>query len=223
MIMNKLMLGVILPIFMLACTESKQDNKDQSESKEDTAYAKPETVQKVAEATIDYSKYTDSVFIRSKNFEDMYETDTVIFSSSISTVYLAGTMPLPSTHNQLDARAFDVCLVGLSSGECENTIDAREGQAYSYISKVSEKNDTIYVTVETIDYCNYSFLGDIGIENDTTLDIIYHAYGPSHSACYCEHTLHYKIATNCLLGDGKSSKLKSFVLNGSKRQVARQK
>ncbi|MGB0429996.1 MAG: hypothetical protein ACPGLV_05945, partial [Bacteroidia bacterium] len=78
-----------------------------------------------------------------------------------------------STENQLDARLFDVCLSDFSSSEC---IDERRTGKVCPIGLFSiiESEDYFRIELGTSSNCCYGFMADVGVYNDSTLNLIYH-------------------------------------------------
>lgn len=117
-----------------------------------------------------------------------------------------------STDNQLDARSFGICLEGFTSSECYD--DRRRESCPIGISSIVESDDYLEIQLGTSSNCCYGFVGDIGVLNDSTLNLIYHDYGHSHCACNCGFVLTYTLRKECLVRENRIEQLKAFAING---------
>lgn len=122
------------------------------------------------------------------------------------------TYRFKSTGNQLDARSFDVCLEGFASSECYE--DRRRASCPVGISSIVESDDYLEIQLGTSSNCCYGFVGDIGVLNDSTLNLIYHDYGHSHCACNCGFVLTYTLRKECMVNENRIELLKAFAING---------
>lgn len=123
-----------------------------------------------------------------------------------------------STSGQLEARSFDVCLEGFASSECYD--DHRKESCPMGISSIKESGDYLEIQLGTSSNCCYGFVGDIGLLNDSTLNLIYHDYGHSHCACNCGFVLTYTLKKECLASENRIEQLKAFAVNGDVESTA---
>jgi len=132
--------------------------------------------------------------------------------SSISDHQLTGTTVLKSSSKILDARwVHGLWLEDLKSSECLKP--QSETPSPTEITSIKQTNDSILIiTANIYENCGYSFLGEIEIVTDNTLNLIYHGYG-GYAMCNCCFGLTYKIE---LIKDEqyKFDKLKYLTING---------
>lgn len=160
-----------------------------------------------------YAQKDTIVIWQQQHLEDTsyYQLDTLIQPVSTDRAFLMGSMMLPSSRNQLEARKFDVRLIDMEVSKCERNTEL----APSLMLSFPHQNDSlIEISVRGVENCCYAFLGDIGVYDDSTLNIIAYPYGNYHCACNCEYTLKYTIIRNALLNENKSAQLTSVILNG---------
>ena len=154
--------------------------------------------------------FSDTMYVKYHDpFSDSlyYKEDTILSTSRLN-VFLAGTDILPITGNQLDARRFNIFLDDLTSYDCIDHTEVFDNKIVS----VLKKGDKIIVTIKVQSNCCYQFLGDIGVYNDSTLNLIYIDYGDKHCACNCIYDLTYSLSTNQYNEEGIID-LKAFVIN----------
>ena len=198
---------IITAIILTSCSSKSESIKevnsivetDSTETTNHDSISKKQTI-----------TFTDTMYIKYHDpFSDSlyYQEDTILSTSGLD-VFLAGTDILPSTGNQLGARRFNIFLDDLTSSDCVNENENFDNKIVS----VLKKGDKIIVTARVQSNCCYQFLGDIGVANDSTLNLIYIDYGESHCACSCIYDLTYYLSTNQYNDEGIID-LKAFVIN----------
>jgi len=130
---------------------------------------------------------------------------------------LSGTIILIASDRNMNSRwVYGVNLVELSSSEC---LEAQsETPASTEIKFIKQLNDTVLIISANIDAnCGYSFLGEVEIVSENTINLISHGYG-SYASCNCCFGLTYKIA---LIKDQdyKFDKLKYVTINGIEKKT----
>ena len=163
--------------------------------------------------------FKDSIFVRYREDTDDsvdYKLDTIV-SRNPWNAFLAGTTVLPSTGNQLGARRFDIYLERLIDAEC---VDDRNAYGYEdNIYSVEQSVDSLIVKIKITANCCYSFLGDIGVANDSTLNLIFHEYGSTHCACDCIHELVYIMSTSQFPEENRIDELKAIIINSKPESI----
>jgi len=166
----------------------------------------------------DIFSQNDTIFIKYKDsYSDNpnYTTDTLTYIGNRTPPILVGTTKLPMTFNQLAARRFDICFDSISYSPCNlntNDIDFKDQVEY-----VNLTDTTMSISIKFESNCCFSFLGDIGYENDSTLKLIYYEYGKNHCACECCFGLKYHLKTKCLRGE--ENELKYIIINNDKQSL----
>lgn len=148
------------------------------------------------------------------------QTDTHYFKSGLEAVYLVGNAKLESSRNQLNARRFDVCLDSFGVSHCGDAIEAPRYREVG-IKEITYSGNTINISVNVFSNCCYSFIGDIGVQNDSTINLINIPYGQNHCACNCIFTINYSIKSNCMRNDESGNKLKALVINGNSKTMVK--
>jgi len=90
----------------------------------------------------------------------------------------------------------------------------KEGEISQYLFYVQETDSTMIARVEVVENCCYDFLGDLGIHNDSTLNLIVYPYGEVHCACNCNYSLYFYLKKDCFGKSDGYSVPKAVVLNG---------
>ena len=134
----------------------------------------------------------DTVFIKanqnpfSENAE--YKIDTVIFRFPSSRNVLIGNAILTQTFNQQIAKGFGFFLEDFKVKNCHQN---EKPQPSKIIGIEKEKGEwRIKALVYT--NCCQDFLADISIEDDNTLNLIFHNYG-TYCSCSCPFEITYKL------------------------------
>ena len=158
----------------------------------------------------------DTVFIR-YNIADydepvFYKTDTILFSDRPfmrDRDMLIGTTVLPWTSKQQNAKNYGLYLQNVTSEPCGNSGD-RIFSETDKITSVIETEDKLKISIKIIDNCCYSFLCDVEVIDEKTINLITHGYG---SYCFCTCcfglTFHFDI-----IKDYDYTKLENIIING---------
>lgn len=167
-------------------------------------------------STVGLFAQQDTVFIKkSKDSTSdtlIYETDTIIFNSSLTRNILFGTTVLPWTHNQLNAMNFGLHFEKVTKSDCQSHGE----EVYSAKDKINyiEITDTtLIIDVNIYDNCCYDFLCDISVDSTGTLSLIYHGYG-TFCACYCCFGLTFHFSRT---KSPENEEIKAVVLGEDKR------
>lgn len=154
----------------------------------------------------------DTVFVRYNQdpFEEQlsYKTDTIIFNSPFARHILQGTTVLPWTYQQQVAKYYGLYLENVTSEPCRN--EGEEPQRFDEIVSISKSENKLDISVKISGNCCHSFLCDIDVVNDKTINLITHGYG-SYCACICCFgiTFHFDVIEN-----DEYAKLESVIING---------
>ena len=161
---------------------------------------------------------SDTTFIKRDKtpFDDTlnYVTDTLISEGVYQTKILKGTTILPMSRNNIGAMGYGFTLTKIESTPCKQ----QERNAPPPRLKDSEvvsiiKTDSTWICeLKIVENCCYDFLCEVSINNDSTLNFIYHGYG-DHCGCNCCFGLTYFIKIDDF---GDISKIKYTTLNGKK-------
>lgn len=166
---------------------------------------------------------SDTVIVLSQDRgsdSNLYQSDTTVFSSTVP-AYLVGSAKFPSSHNQLSARHFDVCFQEFTVSDCgDDNVEYIHPALNNRIQSVEETDSTYTVVLSTIANCCFHFLGDIGKQNDTIVNLIFHSYGAGHCACECRFKLKYVLTKDCFRDGTKETPVKGFVVNGNMSRLA---
>jgi hypothetical protein len=127
---------------------------------------------------------------------------------------LVGTTVLRgSVKNSKTGRNHGMWLVNLTAEPCKTQVPYKPEE---YINTLVKIRDSILVIgIEVYETCDYSFLGEIEVVNENTLNLIYHGYG-NYTDCNCVTGLSYKMKLEPDLKD-KWNKIEYFTINGSRR------
>ncbi len=160
----------------------------------------------------------DTVFLRYNTadyYEDpvSYKTDTLLFdnSSERKRSILIGTTVLPWTSGQMNAKNYGIdFLKNVTLEPCRSSGEEAYRMKDEIISTV-EIEDKLTISIKFAGNCCYSFLCDIDVIDENTINLITHGYG-SHCACECCFglTFHFDIMKNM----ENYSKLAYIVING---------
>jgi hypothetical protein len=156
----------------------------------------------------------DTVFI--KYNKDMWEeppnytTDTVIFDTPITRQILYGTTVLPWTSNQQDAKGYGLYLEKVSISPCNLEFE-KISDMKDQVLAISEIKDSLTIEIKYLGNCCHSFLCDIEVNDDTTVNLIIHGYGATYCACTCCFGLTYHLTI--IENDGFRN-LKYITING---------
>lgn len=155
----------------------------------------------------------DSVFIKynTDKFEDKpnYKTDTVIFETPNARQILYGTTVLPWTLNQQIAKGYGLYLDKVSLTPCNQN----DKMGANEISSITAAKDSLTIEIKYWGNCCHSFLCDIEVKNDTTVNLLIHGYGATYCSCNCCYGLTYHLST---MKVDEFDKLKFITINDDK-------
>jgi hypothetical protein len=159
----------------------------------------------------------DTVFIRYNiaDYEEpvSYKIDTLLFDnpSERERSILIGTTVLPWTSGQINAKNYGIdFLKTVTLNPCESSGE----KVYTMTDKILsiiETEDKLEVSIEISANCCHSFLCDVEIIDEKTINLITHGYG-SWCACMCCFglTFHFDTMKNI----ENYSKLRYIIING---------
>jgi len=159
----------------------------------------------------------DTVFIeRNINFNNpkypKYEQDTIVFESPYYRHVLIGTSVVNSLENYRAMNIYGFDFYKIESISC-NSNDIELGSKTNSIQSIYKNDSSLLAEISVYDNCGYSFLCEIEIANDSTLNFIAKGYGHFFS-CNCCHTLKYYIKLN---KECDIEKTKYFIINGEEK------
>lgn len=156
---------------------------------------------------------SDTVFIRKNidKFADqpVYQTDTIIFDTPNARNILIGDAILTQTYNQQVAKGYGLFLKEIEVEDCKST----EPTELNEIIEFDRSSNKWTVKTMINANCCQDFLVDIKVENENTLNLIFHNYG-MYCSCSCLFELTYKID---IMDFDDLSKIKSVIINGDER------
>lgn len=149
----------------------------------------------------------DTVFIKSK-IEDThkYKIDTVIFDSPFFNHILYGTTILPDTWNQINAKGLGILLTDVEQDRISDGCMPDSDQ----ILFIEKSDSTLTIKANISGNSCHSFLCDVKIVNDNTLNLITHEYG-TYCACLSSYLLTFKFN---LMEFANLDKIKNVSING---------
>ena len=161
----------------------------------------------------------DTVFVR-YNIADydepiFYKTDTILFSERafmIDRDMLIGTRVLPWTSKQQYAKNYGLYLQNITLEPCEDN-----GETYfmekDEITSIIEIGDSLNISIKVVDNCCFSFLCDVDVIDEKTINLITHGYG-NWCACLCCFTLTFHFEKIEFGEYTKYAKLENIIING---------
>lgn len=159
----------------------------------------------------------DTVFIKynKDKFEEKpnYKTDTVIFDTPNARQILYGTTVLPWTYNQQVAKGYGLYLDRVSMTPCKQEL-GKMPDMKNQVLTVNQAKDSLTIEVKFWGNCCHSFLCDIEVKNDTTVNLIVYGYGATYCSCDCCYGLTYHFTT---MNVDEFEKLKYVTINGDER------
>jgi len=161
----------------------------------------------------------DTVFIKynKDKFEDIpnYKTDTIIFDTPNARQILYGTTVLPWTLNQQITKSYGLYFDSLSMTLCQQKEEFWEmNKSKPRVLSINHVKDNLTIEIKHWANCCHSFLCDIEVIDDTTLNLIIHGYGATYCACECCFGLTFHLTT---LEVENFDKLKYVTINGDER------
>ena len=156
---------------------------------------------------------SDTVFIRKNidKFADIptYQTDTIIFDTPNARNILVGNAILTQTYNQQVAKGYGLFLKAIEVADCKGT----EPTELNEITKFDKSSNQWTIKTHVNANCCQNFLVDIKVDDENTLNLIYHNYG-TYCFCGCVFELSYIIDVMDL---DDLSKIESILINGDER------
>ena len=152
------------------------------------------------------------------------QSETIYANTPYEEIFLHGSMILPGTPNQFDAQGHGLYLDSLLF-EADTNDDPGGGEPR--IDTVYLRDSTLYIqSTITVGGCQQC-LFDMGIENDTAINILYYPYGPtfecaSMSSYYVTYKINlYDKTTDYTSDDERKGlkKIKSVMLDGDKNEA----
>ena len=164
----------------------------------------------------------DTIFVR-YNIADYnkplsYKTDTILFTErgfDIDRDLLIGTMVLPWTYNQINAKGYGLNLENVTLDPCENSEEAYFMERDEIISVIETENE-LNISIKIAANCCHSFLCDVDVIDEKTINLIMHGYG-AYCACLCCFglTFHFDIIKDSEYLEYE--KLKDIIINGQEK------
>ena len=140
----------------------------------------------------------DTVFIKynKDKFEDIpnYKTDTIIFDTPNVRKILYKTTVLPWTQNQQIAKGYGLYLDSVSMMPCKHE-GGKIPDMKNQVLVISQQADSLTIEIKYWGNCCHSFLCDIEVKNETTMNLIIHGYGATYCSCSCCFGLTYHLTT----------------------------
>jgi hypothetical protein len=141
-----------------------------------------------------------------------YKTDTIVFDTPNARQILYGTTVLPWTSSQQMAKNFGISLLSVQSSDCKHSGKPTLNEVVS----IAETDTTLIIEINIWGNCCHSFLCDLEIVDDSTINLKYHGYGATYCSCECCYSLTFnlekwKIHENKLL--------KNVMINSDKRTI----
>lgn len=166
----------------------------------------------LAQSDTIFLKYNKDVLLKHPE----YKTDTILFGG-VKRHILMGTTVLPWTKNQQIAKSYGLFLDKVSIVE----LDCDDPALFkTQVLSVKESNDSLFICIELKGNCCHSFLCDIEILDDTTINLITHGYG-TYCDCTCPFQLTYYFSDRRDF-DGRKL-LKYVIINGNTKTQRRLK
>ena len=132
----------------------------------------------------------DTTFIKTQDsYKDTLRIDTLTSFSPFGRNILVGTAHLPSTHNQMSAKSYNINLRKIEKSDCISS--GIEGKRINNKINYIESTDTsMIVDINISDNCCYDFICDISVNEEGILNLMYYGYG-NYCACNCCYGLKY--------------------------------
>ncbi len=152
----------------------------------------------------------DTVYIK-KNINPfsekaIFQTDTLVFETPNARNILIGNAILTETSNQQGAKNFGLFFEDFKVKDCH----ASEVPKPNKIIGIEKEKEKWNIKILVYSNCCQDFLADISVENDNTLNLIFHNYG-MFCSCSCPFELTYKIR---VMEFDDLKKIKFLTLNG---------
>ena len=162
-----------------------------------------------AQADTVFMKYNKDTFEEKPN----YKTDTVIFDTPNARQILYGTTVLPWTQNQQIAKGYGLYLDSVSMTPCQQEL-GKMPDMKNQVFAVNQVKDGLTIEIKYWGNCCHSFLCDIEVKNDATVNLIIQGYGATYCSCDCCFGLTYHLTT---MKVDEFDKLKFITINGDEK------
>jgi hypothetical protein len=157
----------------------------------------------------------DTVFIKYNNdlLEEKpnYKTDTVIFDSPNARQILFGTTILPMTFNQQMAKNYGLYFDSVALTPCSQQL-GKKPDMQNQVVTANQVEDRLTIAIKYWGNCCHSFLCDIEVQNESTINLIIHGYGAMYCDCSCCYGLTYHFST---MKVDSFDKLEFVTINGN--------
>ncbi|MFT4900004.1 MAG: hypothetical protein ACI9U0_001804 [Flavobacteriales bacterium] len=156
---------------------------------------------------IGFSQKSDTIFVSFKN-----KIDTLIKTIPFEPNLLFETTWLKNSPNIMQSRG---CGLSPASVNAYCTKERAE-RAKNSIYNISVSDSSFEASFKVVENSCHSFICDFEIENDSTINFIYHNYG-NNCGSDCVHNLTYTLGYNFMLDQERKDnfqKIKYITLNG---------
>ena len=164
----------------------------------------------------------DTVFIKYNNSETnevIYDTDTILFESTMLRNMISGTSIWPSSSNQYNAYwIHGIHLDKVESSSCKGQVNQNES-IKTGITEILSNDSTWTFKIMISENCCYSFLCDIKVVNKKILELEYYGYGTNHCDCDCFFELTYTLSKEQLDISTDIEYVRIFENNKTKKKI----
>ena len=133
----------------------------------------------------------DTVFVRYMDAHgdgENYRVDTLFTSTPTENHILVGTTMLPGSGNQFLIYPYDFRFSDFYGSDCQSS---ESGDLWgASITDIEWSDSTLIIKCKIGENCCYDFLGDVSVDENGILNLIYHGYR-GHCACNCCFGLTY--------------------------------
>ena len=162
-----------------------------------------------------FTQPPDTVFLKynAGSYDTLiYEIDTLFKKVPFGPNYIFESDWITNSSNQLGVLGYGIHASSIEA-ECKKNkrrIELRENKLVNWV----KTDSSLIFEYEVVENCCYSFLCDMEILNEKTLNLIYHGYG-SICGCTCVHNLKYELSLDFLDDEYEENfmKLTNFTLN----------
>lgn len=128
-------------------------------------------------------------FSQSQNTQDFIILDSELIPTPEGDIIIKGHRALPWSESLDSANVMGVFLDSIQLSPCDHNAD--QGRENNKIIKTSELDSSIIVHTSIISNCCREIAGDLQIENDSTINLIFYAYNGDYCECDCCFQLDY--------------------------------
>lgn len=139
------------------------------------------------------------------------QMDTIVSKQPNERNILFGTTVLPNTYQQQIAKSYGLFLDSVSLNPCIQDFGIMD-ELKSQVLGVIQRKDSMSVEVNYIGNCCHSFLCDVEIQNDDSINLIILGYGDMYCTCNCCYGLKFHFTT---MEFDDFKKLKFITINGN--------